>query len=127
MVKQDFPYSYPQYLSPVLQILSDGETHCTEEIRTRILADFPLTPEELEIKRPKYVCTVFVNKVAHAFNRLVLHKAIEGDPPRPAPGAYRITDHGRGILDQHPNDARERDLKGSSPDLVSLPFNLVNG
>jgi hypothetical protein len=44
-VKPDFPYSYPQYLSPVLQVLADGETHPTEEIRARILAGFPLTPE----------------------------------------------------------------------------------
>jgi hypothetical protein len=53
-VKQDFPYSYPEYLSPVLQILGDGETHSNEDIRTRILADFPLTPDELD-KAPK-VC-----------------------------------------------------------------------
>jgi restriction system protein len=111
-VKPDFPYSYPQYLSPVLQVLADGETHPTEEIRARILAGFPLTPEGLEIKRPKCPSTVFVNKVAFAFNRLVDHKAIDGNPPGASPGAYRITNHGRDVLDKHPSDARERDIKG---------------
>jgi hypothetical protein len=89
MVKRDFPYSYPQYLSPVLQILSDGETHSTEEIRTRILADFPLTPDELGLKCLKDPVTIFVNKAAFAFRRFVIQKAIEKDTPRAAPGAFR--------------------------------------
>src|SRR5208282_3362542 len=73
---KDFPYSYPEYLSPVLRILGDGLEHSTGYIRERILAEFPLTLEQLALKRAGYHTTVFVNKVAFAFNRLVFHKAI---------------------------------------------------
>jgi restriction system protein len=103
---QNFPYSFPEYLSPVLQILADGEDHPIAEIRQRILAEFPLTAEQLSLRRAGHPVTVFVNKVAFAFNRLVFHKAIV----QALPGSYRITDHGREVLKRHPNDARERDL-----------------
>jgi hypothetical protein len=52
--------------------------------------------------------TVFVNKVAYAFARLVLFKGIVVGEAMPE--SYRITDHGREVLKRHPNDARERDL-----------------
>jgi len=102
----DFPYAFPEYLSPVLRILGDGEDHSTEEIRRRILAEFPLTPPQLSLTRPGHNVSVFVNKVALAFNRLVFHKAIT----QAVPDSYRMTDHGREILKKHPADARERDL-----------------
>jgi hypothetical protein len=43
---------------------------------------------------------------AHAFNRLVRHKAIV----QIVPDAYRITDHGRDILKRFPQDAGGQDL-----------------
>ncbi len=104
----DFPYLAPQYLSPVLRILADGAEHDVEEIRERILAKFPLTPEQRLLKHPGFPITVFVNKVAYAFARLVLHEAIVDKSGRG--GSYRITDHGRSILARHPTNARERDL-----------------
>ncbi len=102
----DFPYSFPEFLSPVLRILADGEDHSTEEIRRRILVEFPLTAEQLSLKRAGHNVTVFINKVALAFNRLVFHKAILSARPE----SYRITDHGREVLKRRPKDARERDL-----------------
>jgi restriction system protein len=103
----EFPYTFPQYLSPVLRILSDGKDHSTEEIRNRILDEFPLSDVQLAMKRPGYSVTVFVNKVAFAFNRLVVHKAIiQG-----LPNSYRITGHGMEILKRCPNDVRERNLR----------------
>jgi restriction system protein len=104
----DFPCSAPEYLSPVLRILRDGEEHPIEEIRERILAEFPLTPEQLSMRRSGFPITVFVNKVAFAFARLNFHKAIVRINSRPE--SYRITDHGREVLKRHPNNARERDL-----------------
>jgi restriction system protein len=103
---KDFPYSFPEYLSPVLRILADGENHSIEEIHRRILAEFPLSDEQLFLRRTGSNVPVFINKVAFAFNRLVFHKAIM----EAVPESYRITDHGREILKRHPNDARERDL-----------------
>jgi hypothetical protein len=103
---RDFPYSFPAYLSPVLRILGDGEDHSKEEIRGRILAEFPLTSEQLLLKRAGHNVTVFINKVALAFNRLVFHKAIV----EAMPGSYRLTNHGREVLKRRPNDARERDF-----------------
>jgi len=105
---KDFPYAFPVYLSPVLRILGDGEDHPVQEIRQRILDDFPLTAEELSLRRPGHNVDVFINKVALAFNRLVFHKAIVSGQNMPE--SYRITDHGREILKRHPNGARERDL-----------------
>jgi len=105
---RDFPYPAPRYLSEVLRILADGTEHNVEEIRERILAKFPLTPEQLCLKRPGFPITVFVNKVAYAFARLVFHGAIVDKSGRG--GSYRITDHGLTILKRHATDARERDL-----------------
>ena len=92
---RDFPYPAPKYLSEVLRILADGAEHNVEEIRERILAKFPLTPEQRFLKRAGYPVTVFVNKVAYAFARLVFHNAIVDTSGRG--GSYRITDHGRNI------------------------------
>jgi hypothetical protein len=103
---REFPYQAPEYLSPVLRILEDGKNHSKEDIRKAILAEFPLTPEQLSLRRPGYPVTVFFNKVAYAFARLVLFKAIVEQVPE----SYRITDHGHEVLKRHPNDARERDL-----------------
>jgi restriction endonuclease Mrr len=102
----DFPYSFPQYLSPVLRILSDGHDRSIECIREKLLREFPFTPIQLSMKRHGYPVTVFHNKVAFAFNRLVHHKAIV----QIIPGSYRISDHGRDILKRSPNSARERGL-----------------
>ena len=104
----DFPYPAPAYLSPVLRILADGEDHSIEEIRRRILAEFPLTPEQLSLRRRVSFPTVFVNKVAYAFARLVLHKAIVTG--KVLAESYRMIDHGREVLKRRPNYARERDL-----------------
>jgi hypothetical protein len=68
-----------------------------EEIRARILIEFPLTREQLSLKRPEYKTTVFVNKVAFAFNRLVSHKPIM----QIVRESYRITDHGRDVAPRH--------------------------
>jgi hypothetical protein len=100
-----FPYLYPIYLSPILVILRDGEYHSIEDIHQHILAEFPLSQEQLAMKHRSGV-SVFVNKVAFAFNRLVLHKAIV----RGQPASYRITDHGREVLQRCPTGAREQDL-----------------
>jgi len=106
--QNDFPYAFPAYLSPILRILRDGEDHPIQEIRQLILAEYPLTPEQLSLRRTGHNVDVFINKVALAFNRLVFHKAILAG--QTVPGSYRITDHGREILKRHPDDARERDL-----------------
>jgi len=49
---RDFPFSAPEYLSPVLRILEDGNEHSVAEIRERILAEFCLTPEQLSLFSP---------------------------------------------------------------------------
>ena len=104
----DFPYPFPMFMSPVLRILADGREHGVEEIRERIATEFALTPEQLLLRRRVAFTTVFVNKVAFAFMRLVIHKAImAGSAPS---GSYRITAHGLDILKSHPTGARERDL-----------------
>jgi hypothetical protein len=86
-------------LSPVLLILRDGGDHSIQEIRQRLLAEYPLTPEQSSLRRAGYNVDVFINKVALAFNRLVFHKAIVAGQ---APESYRLTDHGREVLKECP-------------------------
>jgi len=100
------PYKFPVYLSPILIILADGRDHDKQEIREMILAQFPLSQAELVLKPESSPVSVFMNKVAFAFNRLVYHKAII----EVVPGKYRITEHGMEIVRRCPKDARERDL-----------------
>jgi len=71
-----------------------------------ILARFPLTQAELDLKPARSPVPVFMNKVAFAFNRLVYHKAII----EVVPGKYRITGHGMEILTRCPKEAREGNL-----------------
>ena len=104
----DFPYAFPVFLSPVLRILADGHEHAVEEIRERIARDFELAPEHLALRRRVAFPTVFVNKVALALMRLVIHRAITAGSAHG--GSYQITPHGLEILKRHPTDARERDL-----------------
>jgi restriction endonuclease Mrr len=104
----EFPHPFPVFLSRVLQILADGHAHEVEEIRERIAREFALTPEQLLLRRRDAFPTIFVNKVALAFNRLVFHNAIEAGSG--TSGSYRITAHGLDILKRCPTDARERDL-----------------
>jgi len=85
----DFPYPFPAFLSPVLRILADGHEHGVEAIRERIAREFALTHEQLLLRRRVAFPTVFVNKVALAFMRLVIHKAIVAGSTKS--GSYRIT------------------------------------
>jgi len=71
------------------------------------------------MKPSKCTSTVFVNKAAFAFNRLVDHKAILGERP----GAYRITDHGRNVLKRCPNDAEFlSDFLSAESDSSAVPW-----
>src|SRR5438874_2359801 len=88
-----FPFKFPEFLGPILGFLADDKCHNVKEIREEIQAEFELTPWELDLTHKGDAQTFFVNKVAHAFARLVSWNAIVNCCSEQE--CYRITDHGR--------------------------------
>lgn len=92
----------------MLRVLADGSDHRVEEIRQRAAAELGLTPETLALQHVLAHQSVFVNKVAHALSRLVVHRAIVPSPKHHQ--TYRITPHGLEVFRAHPIGARIQDL-----------------
>ena len=103
-----FPHRFPAFLSPVLRVLADGSYRSVEEIRQRVAAELRLTAQDLELRHDSIHQSVFVNKVAHALSRLVVHRNIVAG--RKGQQIYRITPHGLDTFRAHPTDARVQDL-----------------
>jgi hypothetical protein len=103
-----FPHPFTVFLCPVLHILADGAEHGVEEIRRQAAAEIGLTPENLALRHDSINQSVFVNKVAHALNRLVTHHAIAGEPKHQQ--VYRVTPHGLDVFRAHPIRVRVQDL-----------------
>jgi restriction system protein len=86
---------YQSFFLPVLRLASDGKEHSTAELRERIAAELKLSPEELGLKLPSGVQTVFANRIAWS----VVYLAKAGALERIKRGVFKITDRGRELLE----------------------------
>lgn len=98
--------SWPDYMAPVLRVLSDGQVHVLKDIREVAAEHLSLTAEQraetIPSGQPRYEnrCTWAVSYLKHA-------AAIE----TVSRGRYRITEEGRGLLARHPKGIVEKDLE----------------
>lgn len=103
------PHSQTLFL-PVLRVLADGLEHSSEEIRERVRVQFDIAPHELLAKNKKGK-TVFHSNVDLALANLQgaphgRSKAIENVRKE----VYRITEHGKAILERNPSALTIKDL-----------------
>lgn len=97
-------------LLPVLRVLADGLEHSSEEIRKRVRVQFDIAPHELLAKNKKGK-TIFHCNVDLALANLQgaphgRSKAIE----KVRKEIYRITEHGKAILNRNPSALTIKDL-----------------
>lgn len=91
----------PKYFEmhkPILQFLSDGNTHSLKELKTAVIQTFHLTEEDLAQVLPSGRQTYFANRVGWA--RTYLKKA--GLIESPAKGMFRITPEGQKVVQENP-------------------------
>lgn len=91
----------PKYFEmhkPILQFLSDGNTHSLKELKTAVIQTFHLTEEDLAQVLPSGRQTYFANRVGWA--RTYLKKA--GLIESPSKGMFRITPEGQKVVQENP-------------------------
>lgn len=108
------PIPDPQtLLLPVLQEMADGAEHQAKEIQARMKVKFQITSDDLLLKHRNGV-SVFVNRVAWALAHLNMERGPIGHPKAITlikKEVYRITEHGRAILEGNPSHLTIKDLR----------------
>lgn len=100
-------------LLPVLQEMADGAEHQAKEIREGTKAKFQITSNELLLKHRNGM-PVFVNRVAWALAHLNMERGPIGHPKAitlTKKEVYRITEHGKAILEGNPTHLTIKDLR----------------
>lgn len=85
-------------MRPTLVILSDGQEHAVEEVRTRLAAEFALSEGDLEERLPSGRAKTFNNRVGWATTYLYRCGLVS----RPRRSIYAVTERGLEVLEQHP-------------------------
>lgn len=102
-------------MRPLLQILSDGQTHSTKDLTQAIEAHFKLSDEERECLLPSGQTRYIVNRVGWAKTYLKNAGLLENVQR----GQIRITDAGSKFLALHPNGITAADLM-AAPSFVQF-------
>jgi restriction system protein len=90
---------FQSLMRPILELLSDGRERSTAEVRNALADRFGVSDDERAELLPSGSGRVFDNRVGWANTYLQHAAAIE----RVRRAVYRITDRGRGLLDQNPD------------------------
>ena len=85
-------------MRPTLAILSDGNEHSVEDLRTHIAESFGLSESDLEERLPSGRAKTFNNRVGWATTYLYRCGLVS----RPRRSIYGITERGRAVLEQNP-------------------------
>ena len=92
---------------PLLKLMSDGETRSTNDVVNLLSKEFNLTEDELNEYVPSGQQKIFVNRISWSKSYLKMAKLIE-----PTKKSYfKITDKGKEILKQFPNELNLKILK----------------
>ena len=97
---------FQSFFVPVLRVTADRKEHPTTEIRETVAAFMNLSPEELDVRLPSGVQTVFSNRVAWSLVYLAKANALR----RPKRGVFQITERGEQLLKQHPTGFKKEVL-----------------
>ncbi|MCS7002955.1 MAG: restriction endonuclease, partial [Dehalococcoidia bacterium] len=106
---------YQSMMSPILQLLRDGDRHANDEIRDMIAEHFGLLNFERQELIPSGTETLLNNRVSWALT--YLSKA--GLVARPLRSYYQITERGRIVLNQHPYRV-DNDVLAQFPEFLAF-------
>lgn len=98
--------TWDQFMVPVLEVLSDGETRRLRDLYGLVADHVGLTAEE----RAEAISSGMLrhhDRIGWAASDLARATAVE----RPSRGLYRITDVGRRLLQNHPQRITQKDLR----------------
>lgn len=98
---------FQSIMLPLLKLASDGKEHSIEEARQKMASVFSLTDEDRKVLLPSGRQTVFSNRVAWA--KVYLHHAGVLNSPRR--GYFQISDRGREILRETPEEVNVKYLE----------------
>lgn len=101
----DIP-KWHEFMRPVLQVLSDGETYSRRALRTATISATGLTEGQLGVILESGQSKVD-NRIGWATSALTQAEAVE----RPTRGAYQITKVGIQALKNHPQSITQADLR----------------
>lgn len=88
---QLFHYTWPDFLKTVVAVLSDGNFHDVDEVRTEVIAAHSIAPEQLRITQVDGLKSMFVNTVAQVFARLTATQAVVRQSLTGGNVAYKMT------------------------------------
>jgi restriction system protein len=97
---------FHEFLLPILRFVSDGEPHRPADTLEYVVAQFPLTEDDLA-NRLANGRTRLMDRVLWAITYLRKSRLIESV----SWGVFRITDRGRELLQEKPNTLSLRDLE----------------
>jgi len=84
-------------MRPILFVLSDGQEHANEDLRTELASEFELSESDLEERLPSGRAKTFNNRVGWATTYLYRCGLVA----RPRRSIYVITERGREVLEQN--------------------------
>jgi len=84
-------------MRPILFVLSDGQEHAVEDLRTELASEFELSESDLEERLPSGRAKTFNNRVGWATTYLYRCGLVA----RPRRSIYVITERGREVLEQN--------------------------
>jgi len=97
---------YDEIMLPLLNVLSDGQTHTKRELTEKMADHFKLTPEERQQMLPSTRATYIGHRTGWA--GFGLRKA--GLAANPVEGTLQITDEGRKFLATNPSGRLTRSV-----------------
>jgi hypothetical protein len=86
-----FQYVWPDFLKTIVAVLSDGDLHGVDELRTQVISAHSIAPEQLTITQVDGQKSMFVNTVAQVFARLTATRAVVRQSLSGGVVAYKMT------------------------------------
>src|SRR5690606_20066546 len=107
---------YQTLMLPLLEMISDGELHTTQEAVEKLANQFNLTEEELNHWLPSKRARTFHNRVHWAKAHLKMAGAVENI----SKGNFRLTERGKSILARKPSAISAKYLMNLFPDYQDM-------
>ena len=98
---------FQSFFLPLLKFAKDGQTHTTKEAYAAMAEHFKLSGEDLKEMLPSGKQVTYKNRIAWA--RVYLTKALLLESPKR--GSFQITERGKELLTQNPENLRVKQLK----------------
>lgn len=103
---------YQSIMLPLLKFINDGQSHNSQSLINHLSRVFNLSDDELNEFVPSGQQKIFANRISWAKSHLKMSGAIENLTK----GVIRITDRGRQILSQNPEEINIKFLMSLFPD-----------